>query len=357
VTAVHFADSFPGKNNFDLSKCLYIGTSLGSVLVIVIVVPEAETRERESVIVSPSGSLLRLKSPILEFCLLDSSFALAERPDLESVKATSRNVSGRVVGSQDGSEVAAPQGDQLVLAIGTERGASVFALPSQRQVATHALPESSSVVVAKAVDWGKDKSSPLLLSFTSDGKVKALSLPTLRTLLESPLILNINPASTASTRIFKTISFSAGGSGLFFTNQNQVQKFSVNKEYTKALYESFGDFYQEGIEMPEPPKQGFFKGFFGGGAKPLDREELFGGSNASSTIAVKTEGAKMTAAQASAAAGGSEIAKAKEAVCERGNKLNEVEEKTEQMANDAKIWADTSKQLLDKYKNKKWYQL
>lgn len=131
----------------------------------------------------------------------------------------------------------------------------------------------------------------------------------------------------------------------------------MNKEYTKALYESFGDFYQEGIEMPEPPKQGFFKGFFGGGAKPLDREELFGGSNASSTIAVKTEGAKMTAAQANAAAGGSEIAKAKEAVCERGNKLNEVEEKTEQMANDAKIWADTSKQLLDKYKNKKWYQL
>ena len=49
--------------------------------------------------------------------------------------------------------------------------------------------------------------------------------------------------------------------------------------------------------MQEPPKQGFFKGFFGGGAKPLDREELFGGSNASSTIAVKTEGAKMTAAQ------------------------------------------------------------
>jgi len=358
VTAVHFADSFPGKNNFDLSKCLYIGTSLGSVLVIVIVVPEAETRESESVIVSPSGSLLRLKSSILEFCLLDSSFALAERPDLESVKATSRNVSGRVVGSQDGNEMAAaPQGDQLVLAIGTERGASVFALPSQRQIATHALPESSSVVVATAVDWGKDKSSPLLLSFTSDGKVKALSLPTLRTLTESPLIMNINPASTASTRIFKTISFSAGGSGLFFTNQNQVQKFSVNKEYTKALYESFGDFYQEGMEMPEPPKQGFFKGFFGGGAKPLDREELFGGSNASSTIAVKTEGAKMTAAQQSAAAGGSEIAKAKEAVCERGNKLNEVEEKTEQMANDAKIWADTSKQLLDKYKNKKWYQL
>ena len=49
------------------------------------------------------------------------------------------------------------------------------------------------------------------------------------------------------------------------------------------------------------------------------------------------EKCKRKFSQASAAAGGSEIAKAKEAVCERGNKLNEVEEKTEQMANDAKV--------------------
>jgi len=27
-------------------------------------------------------------------------------------------------------------------------------------------------------------------------------------------------------------------------------------------------------EMPEQPKEGFFKGLFGGGAKLLDREEL-----------------------------------------------------------------------------------
>ena len=42
VTAVMFGDSFPSKNEFDISKCLYIGTSLGSVLVIVIVVPDSE---------------------------------------------------------------------------------------------------------------------------------------------------------------------------------------------------------------------------------------------------------------------------------------------------------------------------
>lgn len=27
-------------------------------------------------------------------------------------------------------------------------------------------------------------------------------------------------------------------------------------------------------DMPEPPKEGFFRGLFGGGARPLDREEL-----------------------------------------------------------------------------------
>ncbi len=27
-------------------------------------------------------------------------------------------------------------------------------------------------------------------------------------------------------------------------------------------------------EMPEPPKEGFFKGLFGGGVRPLDRDEL-----------------------------------------------------------------------------------
>ena len=45
MTSVMFADCFPAKNEFDISKCLYIGTSLGSVLVIVIVVPDTpETR-------------------------------------------------------------------------------------------------------------------------------------------------------------------------------------------------------------------------------------------------------------------------------------------------------------------------
>lgn len=42
--------------------------------------------------------------------------------------------------------------------------------------------------------------------------------------------------------------------------------------------------------MPDPPKQSFFKGFFGGGVKQLDRDELFGEGKASSTVAQVTQG-------------------------------------------------------------------
>ena len=42
--------------------------------------------------------------------------------------------------------------------------------------------------------------------------------------------------------------------------------------------------------MPEPPKQSFFKGFFGGGVRQLDRDELFGESSGkpSSSVAQVT---------------------------------------------------------------------
>ena len=56
------------------------------------------------------------------------------------------------------------------------------------------------------------------------------------------------------------------------------------------------------------------------------------------------------------AAGTSEIAKAHQAVCERGQKLNEIEDQMENMSNVAKDYAQNSAKLKDMYKNKKWYQ-
>lgn len=42
---------------------------------------------------------------------------------------------------------------------------------------------------------------------------------------------------------------------------------------SQFILEMMGELYTV-HEMPEQPKEGFFKGLFGGGAKLLDREEL-----------------------------------------------------------------------------------
>lgn len=39
------------------------------------------------------------------------------------------------------------------------------------------------------------------------------------------------------------------------------------------MNEMIGELFSP-IDMPEPPKESFFKGLFGGGARNLDREEL-----------------------------------------------------------------------------------
>lgn len=43
--------------------------------------------------------------------------------------------------------------------------------------------------------------------------------------------------------------------------------------YSKDLHELLGELFIA-CEMPEPPKQSFFKGLFSGGVSQLDREEL-----------------------------------------------------------------------------------
>jgi len=42
---------------------------------------------------------------------------------------------------------------------------------------------------------------------------------------------------------------------------------------------------------------------------------------------------------------------------ERGEKLSQVEDRTEMMAESARQYGDGASSLLDKYKNKKWYQI
>lgn len=58
-----------------------------------------------------------------------------------------------------------------------------------------------------------------------------LSLPTFRQLLEVPLTGEAVCGEAALARMERTISFSAGGLGTYFTNQNQVRTYTSSIIY------------------------------------------------------------------------------------------------------------------------------
>lgn len=54
---------------------------------------------------------------------------------------------------------------------------------------------------------------------------------------------------------------------------------------------------------------------------------------------------------------GSEISKAHKLMVERGDKLNQLEERAERMRSEAENFSSSAHELMLKYKDKKWYQL
>lgn len=58
VSSFHFCESFARKGDSSLTPCLYVGTSLGTVLVLALSLPPAgEQRQLQPVIISPTGGL------------------------------------------------------------------------------------------------------------------------------------------------------------------------------------------------------------------------------------------------------------------------------------------------------------
>lgn len=137
------------------------------------------------------------------------------------------------------------------------------------------------------------------------------------------------------------------------------------------------------LDMPEPPKESFFKGLFGGGVRSLDREELCkdtsakctkqktknmcrhrdirvsvgeASGKANKTVAKHIPGS-MQDMNAKVQSSTSEISRAHKMAVERGEKLNQLEEKAEKMRYEAEEFSKNAHELMLKYKEKKWYQL
>ncbi|GLH03019.1 Uncharacterized protein GBIM_08949 [Gryllus bimaculatus] len=361
IQCLAFADSYTKKSDPITFPTLWVGTSLGSVLTIMISVPPAgEARHTQPVVVSPCGTIFRLKGVILTMSFLDCNGALIpysfeawrdeNKEGKERIKTPTKSSNNRMsptLSSQQEQQC----GDRQFVVLTSEKQARVVALPSHNCVYRQQLADTDFVVKAEIISL---KDSVCLVCYISSGHVTAYSLPSLRPLIDVDFL------PLADLRIARTFCFSNRGHGLYLCSPSEVQKFTVSSEFCVSLTEMVGELFLP-HDMPEPPKESFFKGLFGGGSRSLDREELFGEASgrASRTVAKHIPGpsANMEDMGRRVTSVTSEIGRAHQMMVERGEKLGQLEDRTQRMMSEAETFSTTAHSLMLKYKDKKWYQL
>ncbi|XP_059614289.1 syntaxin-binding protein 5 isoform X5 [Phlebotomus argentipes] len=390
VQCLAFADSYTKKSDpTTLQPTLWIGTSLGSVLTISITLPDADNRKTNPVVVSIlGGPIFRLKGAILSMSFLDYNGALvpytyeawkdekqSEKRDNRTPTKNPNRMSPTLSGNQDSFS------DRQFIVITSEKQARVVALPSQNCVYRQQIADTDYVIKAEIISF---RDSVCLVCYLSTGHLMAYSLPSLRPLMDVDFLpladLSfqtkckqgiVDPMLSIwgqqlivhedTNQISKAFCLSNKGHGLYLATPTELQKFTLCVDFcTQFTNEMMCELFQA-HDMPEPPKESFFKGLFGGGSRSLDREELFGESSgkANRSVAKHIPGpsANLEALGARASTATSEISRAHQLAMERGDKLSQLEERTERMANQAQEFSGTAHSLMLKYKDKKWYQL
>lgn len=350
IQCLAFADTYAKRNDHSyLSPTLWVGTSLGSVLTVLISPPDPDSRSSQPVVVSLVGvTIFRLKGAIRMLSFLDASGDLIPSSYEKSrsrPSSASRN-SNRM--SPTLGENNRENCDKQYLVIVSEKQARVVGLPSQICNYRQQIADSDFVVKAETVTM---RDSVCLLCYVSTGHLQVYSLPSLRPLIDVDFL----PLS--ELRISRTFCFSNRGHGLYLCSPSELQKYTVDAEFCNTIGEMVGELFLV-IDMPEPPKESFFKGLFGGGVRPLDREELFGENSgkAAKHVAKHIPGALAEMNQ-QVNRSTNEISNAHRLMVERGQKLGQLEDSAERMANEAQAFSSGAHELMLKYKEKKWYQL
>ncbi|XP_057339582.1 syntaxin-binding protein 5 isoform X12 [Microplitis mediator] len=394
ISCLTFADCYIKKpGNFDISvlPTLWIGTSLGSIQTVVFNLPVHEDRQTQPVIISTSNGLtFKLKGCILTISFLDCNGTLIpysyESWKDENIEGKERNRGAKsnsrmspLLYAQTSNTTGEGCDDRQFVVLISEKQARVVALPSQNCIYRQQLSETHAVIKAEITSM---KDSVCLVCYVSNGHISTYSLPSLRPLIDVDF-LPLQDLSFQTTKhgivdpmlsiwghqlfvngdtdqISKTVCFSNRGHALYLSSPTEIQKFSISNEFCSELTEMMGDLFST-VDMPEAPKESFFKGLFGGGTRNIDREELFGESSgrASRTIAKHIPGpnANPEALRERVSTATGEVAMAHQMVMERGDKLSQLEERTARMMNESENFATSAHGLMHKYKDKKWYQL
>ncbi|XP_067848437.1 syntaxin-binding protein 5-like isoform X2 [Heptranchias perlo] len=353
ITALYFMESFSRKMDSTLSPCLWVGTSLGTVLVISLNLPPEEQRHSEPLMVSPSGTVLMLKGALLTFSSLDSLGGLIHPPyevwrDPNSEDKDERGRKRKLVTFSPSSSQEMRDHQYVVLC--SEKQAKLYTLPSQSCLYVHNITETSFVLRADIVTMCN---SICLACFCANGHIMTLSLPSLRPLLD------VNYLPLTDMRIARTFCFTNGGQALYLSSPTEIQRITYSQEMCENLQEMLGDLFTP-IETPEAQNRGFLKGLFGGSGQTFDREELFGEASAgkaSRTLAQHIPGPGGLEGVKGAASGVvGDLARARIALDERGQRLGELEDRTAAMMASAETFSKHAHELMLKCRDKKWYQ-
>ncbi|XP_034742005.1 syntaxin-binding protein 5-like isoform X14 [Etheostoma cragini] len=356
VTTLQFGESYARKSDTLPTPCLWVGTSLGMVLLIPMSIPtDHEERMEEPVTIGPSGTVLMLKGSVLRISFLDCMGALIQSPyevwrDLNAHEDPDRMRRRKLVHiSPSSSQHTCGEGHLAVVC--SEKQAKVFLMPSQSCLFVHNITESSFVLRADVVSVCN---SVCLACFCANGHVMTLSLPSLRPLLD------VNYLPLADMRIARTFCFTHGGQALYLSSPTEIQRITYSQEMCDNLQEMLGELFTP-IETPEAQNRGFLKGFFGGNSHNFDREELFGEAAAgkgSRSLAQHIPGqAGMEGMKVAACGVVGDLARARIALDERGQRLGELEERTALMMTSAETFSKHAHEVMLKCKDKKWYQL
>uniref|UniRef100_A0AAZ3SX69 Syntaxin-binding protein 5-like n=1 Tax=Oncorhynchus tshawytscha TaxID=74940 RepID=A0AAZ3SX69_ONCTS len=348
ISSFHFSESFPRKTDSSGSPSLWVGTTQGTILVLSLSLPPTgDLRLQQPVRVSSCGTLVRLKGGIQTMAFLDSLGAVLppsyepwsepNPPDDEEEKEKARR---RRLASPPTTQEGQ---DSQYAVVCSEKQAKVVGLPSQSCFFKHNITESSFVLRADVVQMA---AGLCLACFCANGHIMALR----------PLVLPM----TDYMRIARTFCFSNLGQAMYLTSPTEIQRITYSQETCDNLQEMMGELFTP-IETPEAPNRGFFKGLFGGGAQSLDREDLFGetaAGKASRSLAQHIPGPQGMEGMKGAASGVvGDLARARIALDERGQKLGELEDRTAAMMASADSFSKHAHDMMLKYKDKKWYQL
>ncbi|KAL7862156.1 hypothetical protein SRHO_G00135970 [Serrasalmus rhombeus] len=354
ISSLHFCDCLSRKCEVTAVASLWVGTSVGTMLAISLSVPSTpELRLQQSVGISFCGSVVRLKGGILRMALMDSTGSLQPPAyecwyDLNAPEEEKERTRRRRPASPPSTQ---ENQDSHYAVVCSEKQAKVVAMPSQNCIFEHNITENSFVLRADVVVM---PAGICIACFCANGHIMTLSLPSLRPLLD------VNYLPLTDMRIARTFCFSNLGQALYLTSPTEIQRLTYSQETCDNLQEMLGELFTP-VETPEAPNRGFFKGLFGGGAQSLDREDLFGelaAGKASRSLAQHIPGPGSMEGMKGAASGVvGELARARIALDERGQKLGELEERTAAMMASADSFSKHAHDVMLKYKDKKWYQL